>query len=84
MATSRLQIFELMGIEGMSLLQEHICSAAPAVIGDYKETTALNKDLKVRFDSLPISLHATACTLCLCQEGLGRNPAKPQWNHWTL
>ena len=28
-------------------LQEHICSAAPAVIEDYKETTALNRELEV-------------------------------------
>jgi len=28
-------------------LQEHICSAAPAVIEDYKETKALNKELEV-------------------------------------
>ena len=30
-------------------LQEHICSAAPTVVEDYKGTAALNRELEVIF-----------------------------------
>ena len=44
-------------------LQEHICSAAPAVIEDYKETNALNKELEVPFLFLigTVSQHIPCC-----------------------
>lgn len=31
----------------MECMQEHICSAAPAVVEDYRDTTALSKELEV-------------------------------------
>ncbi len=46
-------------------MQEHICSAAPAVIEDYRETTALNRELEVRASNqLPPPLITVLCMLC--------------------